>query len=74
MKGENAREGGGEGGERTGEEERRKGENCIFLSTNLDIITEVLEKIFEEAGYKTIETRYDTRELRNRKRKISMYR
>ncbi|KAM9966842.1 hypothetical protein ACTFIR_007077 [Dictyostelium discoideum] len=36
--------------------------------------TQVLSEIFEAAGFKTLVSKYDTRELRNRKRMISMYR
>eukprot|EP01132_Coremiostelium_polycephalum_P008391 gene8391-10307_t len=36
--------------------------------------TEVLVSIFEAAGFKTVLSKYDTRELRNRKKLISMYR
>ncbi|KAK5577198.1 hypothetical protein RB653_002138 [Dictyostelium firmibasis] len=36
--------------------------------------TQILSEIFEAAGFKTLVSKYDTRELRNRKRMISMYR
>ncbi|EGG14249.1 methyltransferase type 12 domain-containing protein [Cavenderia fasciculata] len=36
--------------------------------------TEVLQGLFEKAGFTTLVNKYDTRELRNRKRMISMYR
>jgi SAM-dependent methyltransferase len=47
---------------------RTDGTRSYFFST------EKLQALFEAAGFVTTLVKYDTRELRNRKRKISMYR